>query len=1167
MCIAGSASAAVLGTYTFPDNGVVGDSAAQEGITQPSNATFSAFNRTGVTFSSNTSTAFNSTSWSLSDDTSKYVSFSVTADPGYQLDLTGINFSTQRSNTGPQTGYVEYSTDNFATFTKSPTYAPPTSLAPAPIWDFTDFSTGAGGTVTFRFFGFGGTNTAGTLRFDSVALSGSVSQSVITVPVLFWAVGGTSLGGDGTWGATTPANWSPSDATISGTNWDSTKGAVFKGTPGIVTVAAGGVTASPDSGSSLEFDVSGYTITGDAITLGAAAPSIAVTNANDSATINSVLQSTSGINKTGLGTLVLTGNNTYANGTTVTAGTLQLGNGGMTGSITGDVTNGGTIAFNRSDNVTFSGNIGGGTLVQNGANSNATLILTGNATPTTTNITGGKLQVGDGTTAGSLSGNVTVGTGTSLIFNHSDPILFAGSIAGPGNVTQAGPNTVAFTGALGSSSTPVSVTINAGSTMQIGDGASNTGGSLFGPVTNNGALIYNRFGNLTQSDNITGSGTVEKQGPGTLTVTGSFNHAGGTTITAGTLQVGNGGTSGSLSGDVVNNGALVLNRSNALDFHGAISGVGSVTHAGSGELTLSGTNSYTLGTSVTGGGTLRAVSNSSFGDPTGPLSVTRGTVLAANGLNIANPITIVAAPTSSLLAYWNFGNQTANANSSDPGTFNTTGDTEVFNPANKTLSPASSGLFASSALINLSDLQGTMGGTGGNNWGTFGGSSINEINPAGNGALAVQGTANNGHSVVFQLSTLGYQSLMASYAYRSTSTGANDEDWSYSTDGVNYKPITSVSLTTDSTFHGPQTVDLTSISDVNNQGTLFLKVTFNGATAAGGNTRMDNMQFNASPVSGGLPPAVLGSDISSGSVIYSGNISLNNSLALTAAGTSTVTFSGTISDGGPTSAVTKIGTGTLILSGQNGYSGPTTVHQGTLALGAANALSSSSPISLEAGKFSTGGFDQSLGILTVAGSAILDVGATGAGTVTFADSSSAVWGASGLGLLLRINNWTLGSDHIMFSGTGLTGSPTDGQLSQIHFTGYKGTAQLIANELLPSTTTILTRGDITGEGAVTSADLSGLEQALIDLPGFQASHGFNDADMLDVLDVNQDGSVDNGDVQGEVYLLIHGLLPPGPGPLPTGASAVPEPQTLSLALIGVMAATATSRKRARRVLA
>src|SRR5262249_33268173 len=158
------------------------------------------------------------------------------------------------------------------------------------------------------------------------------------------------------------------------------------------------------------------------------------------------------------------------------------------------------------------------------------------------------------------------------------------------------------------------------------------------------------------------------------------------------------GNTGSLAGSVVNNGALVLNRSNALDFNGAISGSGSVTHAGSGVLTLSGTNSYLAGTSVTGGGTLRAVSNSSFGDPTSPLSVTRGTVFAANGLNIANPITINAAPTSALLAYWNFGNQTANANSSDPGTFNTSGDTEVFNPSNKTLSPASSGVFASTAL-------------------------------------------------------------------------------------------------------------------------------------------------------------------------------------------------------------------------------------------------------------------------------------------------------------------------------------------------------------------------------------------------------------------------------------------------------------------------------------
>src|ERR1700730_8367116 len=59
--------------------------------------------------------------------------------------------------------------------------------------------------------------------------------------------------------------------------------------------------------------------------------------------------------KIGTGTLTLTGNNTYSGGTRISGGFLQIGNGGTTGSISGDVTNNGWLVFGRSDNVTFDG--------------------------------------------------------------------------------------------------------------------------------------------------------------------------------------------------------------------------------------------------------------------------------------------------------------------------------------------------------------------------------------------------------------------------------------------------------------------------------------------------------------------------------------------------------------------------------------------------------------------------------------------------------------------------------------------------------------------------------------------------------------------------------------------------------------------------------------------
>src|SRR3546814_12540185 len=70
-------------------------------------------------------------------------------------------------------------------------------------------------------------------------------------------------------------------------------------------------------------------------------------------------------------------------------------------------------------------------------------------------------------------------------------------------------------------------------------------------------------------------------------------HTGGTTITAGSLQLGNGGTTGGISGDVANNATLAFNRSNGLTFDGQISAIGSVNKPGAGNLIISADNSYT----------------------------------------------------------------------------------------------------------------------------------------------------------------------------------------------------------------------------------------------------------------------------------------------------------------------------------------------------------------------------------------------------------------------------------------------------------------------------------------------------------------------------------------------------------------------------------------------
>jgi hypothetical protein len=206
----------------------------------------------------------------------------------------------------------------------------------------------------------------------------------------------------------------------------------------------------------------------------------------------------------------------------------------------------------------------------------------------------------------------------------------------------------------------------------------------------------------------------------------------------------------------------------------------------------------------------------------------------------------------------------------------------------------------------------------------------------------------------------------------------------------------------------------------------------------------------------------------------------------------------------------------------------------------------------------------------------LDVG-SGAATAAFADSSAATWGTSSTGALLRINNWATGSSHITFAGTGLLPA----QQTQTHFTSYLGTGTLSSGELVPSqTTTRLWRGDLDGSGKLSASaviptgnDLTRLLAALADLPAYMnntisGGNGFgatlNTADLLDIADVNNDGSVDNGDIQAEIKNVINGTLP-GPSPA-GGALPVPEPSTLVLGMMGILAsATTIFRRGCRRI--
>ncbi|WP_220000115.1 fibronectin-binding autotransporter adhesin ShdA [Salmonella enterica] len=126
----------------------------------------------------------------------------------------------------------------------------------------------------------------------------------------------------------------------------------------------------------------------------------------------------------------------------------------------------------------------------------------------------------------------------------------------------------------------------------------------------------------TLDNNVTGEGQIVKSGSDELIVTGDNNYSGGTTISGGTLTADHADSLG--SGDIDNSGVLKVGEG---ELENILSGSGSLVKTGTGELTLSGDNDYSGGTTITGG-TLIAASVNALGsgdiDNSGVLKVGEG---------------------------------------------------------------------------------------------------------------------------------------------------------------------------------------------------------------------------------------------------------------------------------------------------------------------------------------------------------------------------------------------------------------------------------------------------------------------------------------------------------------------------------------------------------------
>ncbi|MFM6939852.1 MAG: beta strand repeat-containing protein, partial [Rhodoluna sp.] len=306
------------------------------------------------------------------------------------------------------------------------------------------------------------------------------------------------------------------------------------------------------------------------------------------------------------------GTNFVSRGTTT--GNKFVTSGGATNTISGNINLDGTSlglgpTFDvaaGAGNVTglvYTGAIGNGSNTQTFTKTGAGLMQMSGANDLKgpVSISAGTLELTGSGTLGASVGNISLGLAGAFKSSSTAAQTITGVISGQGSLIQAGTGAMTLTA---NNTYSGGTTINNGRTLNVGNGS--TAGSLgTGGVLDNGTLVFNRSDTNIVDNNISGTGALTQSGSGTTVLTSNNTYQGTTTISAGTLRLGNGGTSGTLgTGSVIDNAALVFNRSDNVTVANTISGTGDIRLSGTGTTIFTANNSYS-GTTTVNAGTLQ----------------------------------------------------------------------------------------------------------------------------------------------------------------------------------------------------------------------------------------------------------------------------------------------------------------------------------------------------------------------------------------------------------------------------------------------------------------------------------------------------------------------------------------------------------------------------------